>query len=119
MLYWKDKSQDNICNTCNTSRCKKVASTQIDDGILGSLIERTYLQMLHHFSIKIEVTKIVHALKIRYLIQWHEEGRLNDTLLRHPANSKTRERLDEVHFRFKAEARNVRWGLASVIFNLS
>ncbi|XP_075645463.1 uncharacterized protein LOC142616510 [Castanea sativa] len=48
---------------------------------------------------------------------WHHDKRVDDGLLRHPADSKAWKIFDEIHESFSFEKRNVRLGLASDGFN--
>ena len=50
-------------------------------------------------------------------MRWHKEKCLNDSVLRHPANSQEWKQFDELHFSFSSDPRNVRPGLASDGFN--
>ena len=50
-------------------------------------------------------------------MRWHAEGRTKDGVLRHPADFKGWEALDEIYLSFDFEPRNVRLGLASDDFN--
>ena len=48
---------------------------------------------------------------------WHHDKRVDDRLLRHPANSKAWKTFDEIHESFSLETHNVRLGLATDGFN--
>lgn len=50
-------------------------------------------------------------------MSWHAEGRVSDGVLYHPSDSKAWKHLDEVNAHLKADARNIRLGLASDRFN--
>ena len=50
-------------------------------------------------------------------MRWHKEKRLNDGVLRHPADSHEWKQFDELHVSFSSDPRNVRLGLASDGFN--
>ena len=49
------------------------------------------------------------AIKMR----WHDEERIRDGIMRHPADSKAWKHFDELHQKFGSEPRNVRLGLIS------
>ena len=46
-------------------------------------------------------------------MKWHTNGRVNDGLLRHPADSKTWKSFDSKYIEFSSEPCNVRLGLAA------
>ena len=50
-------------------------------------------------------------------MKWHTNGRVNDGLLRHPADSKTWKSFDSKYIEFSSEPRNMRLGLAADGFN--
>jgi len=50
-------------------------------------------------------------------MRWHEEGRVRDGKLRHPADGEAWKDFDDRHDDFAKDARNVRLGLASDGFN--
>ena len=50
-------------------------------------------------------------------MRWHDQGRIKDEVLRHPANSEAWSILDDEYPMFGSEPRNVRLGLASDGFN--
>ena len=45
-------------------------------------------------------------------IKWHANGRVNDGLLRHPADFEAWKSFDSEYIEFSSEPRNVRLGLA-------
>jgi len=55
--------------------------------------------------------------KIAKDMRWHVDGRTKDGILRHPADIKAWEALDERHPSFGLETHNIRLGLASDGFN--
>ena len=50
-------------------------------------------------------------------MKWHAKGRVNDGLLRHPADSETWKSFDSKYIEFSSEPCNVRLGLATDGFN--
>ena len=50
-------------------------------------------------------------------MKWHAEGRVNDGLLRHPADSEAWKSFDSKYIKFSSKPRNVRLGLAADGFN--
>ena len=51
-------------------------------------------------------------------MKWHANGRVNDRLLKHPANSESWKSFDSKYIEFSSEPLNVRLGLAANGFNL-
>lgn len=50
-------------------------------------------------------------------MRYHDEERVKDSILRHPADSLAWNTLDDLHPHFASETRNVRLGLANDDFN--
>ena len=50
-------------------------------------------------------------------IKWHANGRVNDGLMRHPADSEAWKSFDSKYIEFASEPCNVRLGLAADGFN--
>jgi hypothetical protein len=50
-------------------------------------------------------------------MKWHAEGRIEDRLMRHPANSQAWKMFNSQHVEFSSDPRNVRLGLSSDRFN--
>ena len=50
-------------------------------------------------------------------MRWHKEKRVNDGVLRHPADAEAWKEFDKMHNSFSQDPRNVRLGLASDGFN--
>lgn len=74
--------------------------------------KKVSVKVLCHFLIKPRLQKLFTSSKMATHMRRHAEGRENDGILCHPANSKPWKCLDEINPNFKAEARNVRLGLA-------
>ena len=55
--------------------------------------------------------------KTAEILRWHEEGRLKDGKLRHPADAQAWKDFDIKHPDFAIDPRNIRLGLASDGFN--
>ena len=50
-------------------------------------------------------------------MKWYVNGRVNDGLMRHPANSEAWKSFESKYIEFSSEPRNVRLGLATDGFN--
>ncbi|CAN6704449.1 unnamed protein product [Malus baccata var. baccata] len=52
-----------------------------------------------------------------WYMRWHKEGRVNDDVMRHPADGEAWKEFDRMYPDFAADSRNVRLGLATDGFN--
>ena len=52
-------------------------------------------------------------------MKWHVNGRINDGVMRHPADSGAWKMFDSKHLEFSSNPRNVKLGLAADGFNPS
>ena len=50
-------------------------------------------------------------------MRWHAEGRINDGILKHPADGEAWKAFDNLYPDFSADSRNIRLGLMSDGFN--
>ncbi|XP_026384558.1 uncharacterized protein LOC113280117 [Papaver somniferum] len=115
MLYWKDDADRNDCRVCGVSRWKTVSSNTNN----GSENRRTPKgkkipeKKLRYFNLKPRLQKLFMSPQPATDMRYHAEERINDGLLRHPADAKTWKNFDKRHPTFAADPRNVRLALAS------
>ncbi|XP_040991839.1 uncharacterized protein LOC121238846 [Juglans microcarpa x Juglans regia] len=104
ILFWKENVALNECPVCKASRW--IPNTH------GS---RTIPQkVLRHFPLKLRLQRLFMSAEMVGDMRWHKEQRtIEDTCMRHPADSKCWKKFDEDHGWFAADPRNVRLGLAS------
>ncbi|XXG42875.1 hypothetical protein AAC387_Pa01g3044 [Persea americana] len=114
MLYWKQTANESVCSVCGTSRWKTY-----DDGASPSCSKERKIpaKIVRHFPLKPRLQRLFMSDKTSSFMRWHAEGRTNDGVLRHPADSLAWQSLDNRYPDFAAEPRNVRLGLASDGFN--
>ena len=114
MLYWKEAAKESACSVCGTSRWKAN-----DDGASPSCSKERKIpaKIVRHFPLKPRLQRLFMSDRTASLMRWHAEGRTKDGVLRHPADSKAWQSLDDQYPNFAAEPRNVRLGLASDGFN--
>ena len=74
-------------------------------------------KVVWHFPLKPRLQRLYMCSKTAELIRWHDEERVKDDLLRHPADGEAWKHFDEQYSNFSSEARNIRLGLASDGFN--
>ncbi|XP_028119536.1 uncharacterized protein LOC114317044 [Camellia sinensis] len=91
------------CPTCTESRYKLNDKT-------GKKIPHQNFEVL---SLDTEIEKIVHVQKTTAYMRWHKDKRLDDGVLRHPADGEAWKDLDRLHPTFSADPRNVRLVLAT------
>ncbi|XP_020082508.1 uncharacterized protein LOC109706120 [Ananas comosus] len=130
MLFWGEKASEEICHVCSSSRWvtrKQVdkeaqthdKETMIHDEINNASIKkkRKAAKVLRYFPLIPRLQRLFVSTKTAKDMRWHEEGRVKDGLLRHPADGKAWRAFDEHYPDFSSDSRNVRLGLASDGFN--
>nr|XP_034591753.1 uncharacterized protein LOC117853529 [Setaria viridis] len=110
MLYWKDDIDAQFCKICNRSRWKKDKHLGKDIGSAkgNKVPEKT----MRYFPIKPRLQRLYMCRKIANFCTWHTEGRVDDGVIRHPANSKAWKHFDKTHSSFASEPCNVSLCLA-------
>ncbi|XP_042975467.1 uncharacterized protein LOC122306950 [Carya illinoinensis] len=104
ILFWKEYATLNECPVCKASRWMPN-----DRG--PRVIPQ---KVLRHFPLKPRLQRLFMSAKIAGDMRWHKEHRaIEDSSMRHPADSESWKKLDEHHSWFAADPRNVRLGLAS------
>ncbi|CAN1750149.1 hypothetical protein LINPERHAP1_LOCUS3952 [Linum perenne] len=107
-LFWKENELLDACPICKTSRWKT------NDG-KGKKIP---WKILRYFPLKPRLRRLFMSNKTAREMRWHKEKRNNDeSLLRHPADSKQWKDFDKEFPWFAEDSRNIRLGLASDGFN--
>ncbi|XP_042957921.1 uncharacterized protein LOC122293417 [Carya illinoinensis] len=103
ILLWKENATLNECPVCKASRWMPNAH--------GSCVIPQ--KVLRHFPLKPRLQRLFMSTKIAGDMRWHKEQRaIEDTSMRHPADSECWKRFDEHHSWFAADPRIVRLGLA-------
>nr|XP_009792400.1 PREDICTED: uncharacterized protein LOC104239463 [Nicotiana sylvestris] len=114
MLYWKDDKFLESCKVCGASRWKEDKHSGETKFKSGKKIAH---KILRYFPLKPRLQRLFMSSKISSLMTCHHDKRVNDGIMRHPADSMAWKKFDELHQSFADEPRNVRLGLASVVFN--
>jgi hypothetical protein len=112
ILYWKEHENSNSCPKCNVSRWKSEKMSL--DGKREYKIPK---KVLRYFPIKKRLQRLFVSSKTASLTRWHDEHRINDGLLRHPADSPLWKDFDKKHPEFAADSRNIRLAFATDGFN--
>ncbi|XP_059279095.1 uncharacterized protein LOC132033211 [Lycium ferocissimum] len=110
MLYWKDDKFLESCKVCGASRWKEDKRNGKTKSKFGKKIP---CKILRYFPLKPRLQRLFMSSKTSSLMRWHHDERVDDGIMRHPADSVAWKTLDELHPSFATEPRNVRLGLAS------
>ncbi|KAL3644293.1 hypothetical protein CASFOL_012225 [Castilleja foliolosa] len=106
-LYWKENKKLEACPICQTSRWK------LNDGV-GKKIPH---KILRYFPLKPRLQRLFMSEKTSKKMVWHNEKRVNDEYMRHPADSAAWKDFDKEFPQFAEDPRNVRLALATDGFN--
>lgn len=101
----EDYENLNECPICKKSRWQKDKKKNVPNKIL------------RYFPIKPRLQRLFMSKQIAEDMTWHKKKKIDDGVLRHPADSLTWKRFDDQHRSFSKDARNVRLGLSSDGFN--
>ncbi|WMV07748.1 hypothetical protein MTR67_007374 [Solanum verrucosum] len=110
MLYWKEDNLLDSCKVCGESRWKVDKRNGEEKNKKGKKIAS---KILRYFPLKPRLQRLFISSKTSSLMTWHHGERVDDGIMRHPADSMAWKSFDELHPSFAAEPRNVRLGLAS------
>ncbi|XP_048502675.1 uncharacterized protein LOC109135778 [Beta vulgaris subsp. vulgaris] len=123
ILYRKDYANIDACPICGESRWKE-SSGELDDSVsltksqgISQLKPRIPRLVLRHFPLVPRLQRLFMSSRIAKHMRWHNERRVDEDILRHPADSMAWKHLDDLYPEFKADARNVRLGLSCDGFN--
>ncbi|XP_057986632.1 uncharacterized protein LOC131171176 [Hevea brasiliensis] len=109
ILYWKEYEHLDTCLNpmCRAPRwkhglgkCKKIAQ-----------------KVVRYFPLKPRLQRLFMSKEIAKDMRWHKEKRVNDDVIRHPADAEAWKEFDKENDWFARDPRNVRLGLASDGFN--
>ncbi|XP_050255283.1 uncharacterized protein LOC126701217 [Quercus robur] len=116
VLYRNEYADLEKCPRCKKSRWK---SNESNGNIIGKKKNHKKVpqKILRYFPLTPRLQRLFLTKNIASEMRWHKEGRVDDGVLRHPADSMAWKQLDEVHSWFALDSRNVRLGLASDGFN--
>ncbi|XP_042958038.1 uncharacterized protein LOC122293546 [Carya illinoinensis] len=104
ILFWKEYATLNECPVCKASRW--MPNTH------GSRVIPQ--KVLRHFPLKPRLQRLFMSAKIVGDMRWHKEHRaIEDSSMRHSADSESWKKFDEHDSWFAVDPRNVRLGLAS------
>ncbi|XP_073117096.1 uncharacterized protein [Elaeis guineensis] len=102
VIYWREHANAIVCPVCNLSRWKYQGRTR-----------NIPHKILHYFPLKPRLQRLYMSKITAKDMRWHEKKRINDGILRHPADSFAWKSFDDKYKSFSADPRSVRLGLAS------
>ncbi|XP_012846911.1 PREDICTED: uncharacterized protein LOC105966882 [Erythranthe guttata] len=104
MLFRGEDEKLDKCEICGGAR-------YVDD------VTKIAKNQMRYFPLKPRLQKLFMSSKTSSLMRWHAEKRIDDGILRHPADSQAWKNFDERNPTFASDIRNVRLGLATDGFN--
>ena len=107
VLFWNELKDAEDCPKCGLPRFYY----NDDHG------KKIPYKILRYFPIIPRLQRLFMTPSIAEDMRWHKDKRVNDGVLRHPADSKEWKQFDELHVSFASDPHNVRLGLASDGFN--
>ena len=114
MLFRNEEEKMDKCSICNTSRWKQHEG-DTNDAFNGS--KPIAAKQVRYFPLKPRLQRLFMSSKTASHMRWHLEGRTDDGVFRHPADSLAWKTFDKRYPIFASDSRNVRLGLASDGFN--
>ena len=111
MLYWKDKESLDKCDFCGEPRYKPC--DELDEEDENTKVGRVPRKQMRYFPIKPRLQRLFMSSKTTFEMRWHAEERVDDGILRHPADSLAWKTFDQKYPDFASDCHNVRLGLAS------
>nr|XP_033514427.1 uncharacterized protein LOC117279086 [Nicotiana tomentosiformis] len=109
MLCRKDDELLEFCKVCGASRWKEDKRSGKIKFRSGKKIP---YKMLRYFPLKPRHQRLFMSSKTSSLMTWHHDKRVDDGIMRHPADSIAWKTFDELHQSFDVEPHNIRLGLA-------
>ncbi|XP_028102557.1 uncharacterized protein LOC114301795 [Camellia sinensis] len=117
MLFWKEHANDEVCH-CGASRwATNENDLQHNMSTSSKKRKKKAAKVLRWFPLKPRLQRLFMSSKTAASMKWHAEGRTNDGIMRHPADSMAWKTFDSQYVDFSFDSRNVRLGLAADGFN--
>ena len=111
MLYWKEDINAESCKVCGASRWKedKRTGTTLHSAKGKKIPQKT----MRYFPLKPRLQRMFMCHKTAESFRWHAEGRVDDGVIRCPADSKAWKYFDAKNIPFAKEIHNLRFCLSS------
>nr|XP_023924457.1 uncharacterized protein LOC112035850 [Quercus suber] len=117
MLFWKENVNLDACPCCKESRWKTNEASVTGNNASSSKGKKKAAKILRWFPLKPRLQRLFLSPDLATSMKWHVNGRTDDGVMRHPADSDAWKMFDTTHLQFSSEPRNVRLGLAADGFN--
>jgi hypothetical protein len=120
MLFWNENEKNDVCSKCGASKWKGNGEGNIlsqNEGESSKRSKKKPAKVLRWFPLKQRLQRLFMSSKTASHMKWHHDGRVNDGLLRHPADGQAWKAFDAQYADFASDPRNVRLGLAADGFN--
>ena len=109
MLFWKQNVNLEVCPCCKASRWKTNEASNKG--------KKKAAKILRWFPLKPRLQRLFLSPDLACSMKWHVNGRTNDRVMQHPANSGAWKMFGSKHLEFSSDPCNVRLGLAADGFN--
>ncbi|XP_009796469.1 uncharacterized protein [Nicotiana sylvestris] len=121
ILYRKEYADLEQCPKCGEKRWIVRKGGEDDNEVASSKLNKRKKgiprKILRYFPLIPRLQRLFMTKRTAEDMRWHKDKRVDDGVLRHPADSLTWKTFDENHLDFASDPRNVRLGLASDGFN--
>ncbi|CAL2259321.1 unnamed protein product [Prunus armeniaca] len=108
MLFYKEYETLDTCPICNESRFKTTSQNRMT---------KIPQKVMCYLPLKSRLQRLYMSTHTATYMRWHNEKRVDDDVMRHPANGEAWKEFDRTFPKFAADPRNVRLRLATDGFN--
>ncbi|CAL9012897.1 unnamed protein product [Prunus brigantina] len=108
MLFYKEHETLDKCPICNESRFKTTSQNRTT---------KIPQKVMRYLPLKPRLQRLYMSTHTATDMRWHKEKRVDDDVMRHPADGEAWKEFDRTFPDFAADPRNVRLGLATDGFN--
>ncbi|CAL2272088.1 unnamed protein product [Prunus armeniaca] len=108
MLFYKEHESLDTCPICNESRFKMTSQNRTT---------KIPQKVMRYLPLKPRLQRLYMSTHTATDMRWHQEKRVDDDVMRHPADWEAWKEFDRTFPEFAADPRNVRLGLATDGFN--
>ncbi|BBN68084.1 hypothetical protein Prudu_274S000500 [Prunus dulcis] len=108
MLFYKEHETLDTCLICNESRFKMTSQNRTT---------KIPQKVMRYLPLKPRLQRLYMSTHTATDMRWHKEKRVDDDVMRHPADGEAWKEFDRTFPEFAADPRNVRLGLATDGFN--
>ncbi|KAI5354967.1 hypothetical protein L3X38_007862 [Prunus dulcis] len=108
MFFYKEHEMLDTCPICNESRFKMTSQNRTT---------KIPQKVMRYLPLKPRLQRLYMSTHTATDMRWHKEKRVDDDVMRHPADGEAWKEFDRTFPEFAADPRNVRLGLATDGFN--